>query len=164
MPTPSERLQKIIDAYTPSEAVFKAMKSNGESVILESVITKKSSVRELTEDKDLQNALQANIQEQWDPDEGKYFINSTVDVLWNKITHSILREYESVSKRCDATRRKTQQFIREIKVSDKYLPDYLIQVFLKINSSSYNEMTQSECEALFEQFESLRRTYGKRNR
>lgn len=164
MPTPSERLQKIISALTPSEAVFKVVQSKGDSLILESVITKKASTQEIPEDRELQEAVSSDVREQWDADEGKFVVTSTVDVLWNKIKNTIIREYEEISTRCDATKRKTQHFIRDIKIDDRHLPNYLIQVFLKIHSPAYDAMTTEECEPIFEQFESLRRTYGKRNR
>jgi hypothetical protein len=164
MPTPAERLQRIVDAFAPSEVVFKPAKSTDRLLVFVSVVTKKKEVREVSDDIELQKALRDNINETWSADDGKYFINSTVDTLWNKIKSDILREYENVSGRCDATKRKTLQFIRNIEHDEKHLPNYLIQVFLKINSPSYDLMSRAESEALFEQFESLRRTYGKRSR
>ena len=163
MPTPSERLGQIIAAHTPSEVVFKVTQSKGESVLLEAVITKPRLVEELPEDKELQNALAKEIEEVWDADGGKYYVNTTVEGLWSTIKRAILREYDCISERCAATKRKTEQFIRDINVDERHLPNYLIQVFLRISSPAYEKCTRAECAALFEQFESLRRTYGKRS-
>jgi len=164
MPTPSERLQKVIDARKPSEVVFKAVKGAGDTILLSSVITKPSECVELSEDAELQQALSKNVEEHWDGDTGRYYINANVEQLWSTIKHTILREYDEVSGRCAATKRKTEQFIRDIKVTDKYLPNYLIQTFLKVYSKAYSSFTRDERTDLFEQFESLRRTYGKRDR
>ena len=164
MPTPYERLDRIIRANIPSEVIFKVTKSQGQQVFLEGVVTKPRKIQELDDDKELQLILEKEIEEQWDADAGKYYMNASVEGLWSTIKRTILKEYDNISTRCAATKRKTEQFIRDINLDDKHLPNYLIQVFMKVRSPAYDAMTTSECEALFEQFESLRRTYGKRNR
>ena len=164
MPTPSERLQKIIDSQQPSEVIWKAQQTaSTDQVALYPVKTKEACTVEIPEDKELQTALAKEVQEHFDQENGKYFINSTVDALWSSIKRTIRREYDEVSTRCNATRKKTDQFIRDILITDKHLPNYLIQVFIKVRSPSYQTLSTFERQQLFEQFESLRRTYGKRS-
>lgn len=163
MPSPSERLSKVIAAFSPSEVKFKAGPVKGGSFILESYVTKPAVVTTIDSEAALQDALEEEIQELWDQENGKYYVSATVDALWSTIKRTILREYEGTSKRCAATKRKTEQFIRDIKIDDKYLPTFLVQTFLIIKSDVYEYKSQLELEAMFEQFESLRRNYGKRS-
>lgn len=163
MPTPSERLKKIIESVTPSEVVFKA-KNVGDIVSLIVTVTKPLERKQLTEDTELQEALSREVEEHWDGDQGKYYISASIESLWGKIKHAVIYEYERVSDRCAATQKKTEQFIHSIKIDDKHLPNYLLQVFLNIQSKKYSAMTRLDRKDLFEQFESLRRTYGKRSR
>lgn len=163
MPTPSERLQKIIDAQRPSECVWRAAQgASSDQILLVAVKTKEATVVEIPEDKELQDALSKEVLEHFDSDNGKYFNNATVDLLWSAIKRQLRREYDEVSTRCNATRKKTDQFIRDIKIEDRHLPNYLIQTFIKVRSPSYQNLSTFERQQLFEQFESLRRTYGKR--
>jgi len=164
MPTPTERLEKIIAAKVPSKVIFKATtKSNG-SVFLGVVKIEDAISNVITEDVELQAALAPVMEEHFDRDEGKYHIQTSVSLLWGLIKRTIVNEYREVSKRCAATKRKTEQFIFDIKVDDKHLSNYLIQVFLRYNSKTYNSSSWSDRQDLFEQFEALRRTYGKRSR
>jgi hypothetical protein len=164
MATPLERLDKIVNANTPREIVFKVVPSpnDSEHVILEGVVTKPMEVREIPEDVELQRALANEVSESWDQDGGKYYINSSADTLWRTIQRTIFYEYGAVSNRCNATKRKTEDFIRNIKIDDKHLANYLLQVFIKIRAPSWAQLATEDRETLFEQFESLRRTYGKR--
>lgn len=163
MPSPSERLAAIISAYRPSEVIFKPGKSKAGAFVLESYVTKPLDVDVIDSDLKLQAAFDEEISELWNNEGGNYYINATVDGLWSTIKRSILKEYEDVSKRCAATKRKTEQFIRDIKIDDKYLPNFLIQTFIMIRSNEYQSRSYEMREAHFEQFESLRRSYGKRN-
>lgn len=162
MPSPRERLEKIIAARTPSEVIFKPTRITDNVIFFSAVKTKEATVNALDEDTDLQDALSKEVEEKWDWDKGCYVVWANVEQLWDSIKRTILREYECVSKRCTATKRKTEDFIRDVKLEDKHLPNYLIQVFLKVRSPTYDDLTRQEQQDLFEQFESLRRTYGKR--
>lgn len=165
MPTPRERLEQLITNHVPSEVVFRLGKTQpDDALVLESVITKERSWTGDGSDDELRLALIDNIEENWDSSNGRYYINSSTGRLWDAIKHTILREYEKHSERCAATKRKTEQFIRSISIDDKHLPNYLITVFLVMSSPSYENKSRLECEAICEQFESLRRTYGKRHR
>jgi hypothetical protein len=165
MPTPYERIEAVIKAHIPSEVVFKpAKRQEADVIVFEAIVIKERTWIGDDTDQELKLALLSEIREDWGSDEGRYFISATVEGLWQRIKHTILREYERTSKRCAATRRKTDEFIRGININDKYLPNYLIQVFLTINAPTFQKKSSSECEAIFEQFESLRRTYGKRSR
>ena len=167
MPTPYERIERIIKAHTPSEVVFKPSArpqvSPGNPLILEMVITKERCFSSMSEDADLQIALMARIQELYDSETGKFYISATVEDLWAHIVRAIEREYDKVSPRSKATKKKTQAFIESIRIGDKYLPDFLMKIYLTINSADYETYSRPTREALFEQFESLRKTYGKRS-
>lgn len=163
MPTPSERLQKIIDAQVPSKIVFKAgVLDGGDVVQLNAVTVEPSHAVEILEDRELQAALAREVAEHFDQQTGTNLIKADVEHLWSSIKRTLRREYDNISPRCNATKKKTDQFIRDINITDKHLPNYLLQVFTKVRSPSYQTMSRAECEDLFEQFESLRRTYGKR--
>ena len=165
MPTPSERLEKIIAAQVPAQVVFRVQKVQTDgTVVLTAVKTKEAECKVIAEDAALQDALNKELEEHWDSDNGKYYTNANVEQMWSSIKRTILREYEDISDRCAATKRKTDQFIRDIKIDEKHLPNYLIQVFLKIRSPAWDCISTTEARAFFEQFESLRRTYGKRDR
>jgi hypothetical protein len=130
---------------------------------MDSVITKKLSRTVIANDEALQTALEDSIGESWNSEGGNFYIEATVDGLWGKIRQAILQEYEQVSDRCAATRRKTENFIRSININDKYLPNFLLQTYLTITAEGYERKSRLEQQAIFEQFESLRRTYGKRS-
>jgi hypothetical protein len=165
MPTPRERLQKLIDARLVSEIVFKPMlgKENKQTVILLGHITKQGKVQESTDDKALFDALSDRLTERWDPETGVFMMDNTPEQLWEGVKSRIASEYEYISKRCAATKRKTVLFIYSVKLDDKFLPNFLIQTYLKVHSPSYQALLRTERETFFEQFESLRRTYGKRS-
>lgn len=164
MPTPRERLERLINAHVPSEVVFRvAKRQEGDSLRLDVVVTKPQSWKDDESDPELKLALVSEIQEMWDTESGRYYINATVDSLWRTIKYQITHRYSEISQRSKATKRKTEQFIHDIKLDDRHLPNFLIQVFLTINSVVYDNMSDDKREALFEQFEPLRRTYGKRD-
>lgn len=162
MPTPYERLDRIVAALIPSEAVFRVEKIIDRTIFIKRIIVKQSERKELIEDKELLTLLTDHVAEGWDSVTGKYFNNGSVSALWLHIKHSVISEYEYVSKRCAATKQKTEQFIRNIDINNIHLSNYIIQVFLRINTSAYDTSNTLVRKELFEQFESLRRTYGKR--
>lgn len=165
MSTPRERLEKLIAARTPSEVVFRVAKQQPETQVLAftAIITKAGGWIGDGLDAELKAALITEIEEAWNSEQARYSVSASVDTLWSRIKHNVIREYESFSNRCAATKRKTELFIRGIHIDDKHLPNYLVQVFLVISSPAYSKKTRFECETLFEQFEALRRTYGKRS-
>lgn len=163
MPSPSERIAAVISAYSPSEVKFVAGKPKAGAFTLEAVVTKPLSKSLIESDLKLQAAFEPDIEERW-TDDGKYHINSSVDGLWATIKRTCINEYEQVSQRCNATKRKTVDFIRGINIEDKYLPNFLIQTFILIRSGAHEVKSPQEQETYFEQFESLRKNYGKRNR
>lgn len=165
MPSPRDRLQNLIDSHVPSEVVFRPSHKNKQEEVLvfETVITKGRTWIGGESDSELKVALLSEIQEVFDSDTNKFIIDTSVDHLWLKIKRTVANEYERVTKRCTATMRKTSTFIENVYVDDKYLPNFFIQVFLTINSPTYKNKSRAELEELFEQFEPLRRTYGKRS-
>lgn len=163
MPTPSERLASIIASYTPSEVKFRPGKLKTGGVTLECFVTKALTRAHIETDARLQAALHEEINETWNQETGQFNIDVSTEALWNTIKRRILREYEDMSDRCTATKRKTEKFIREIDINDKYLPTFLLQVFMTIKATDYESKSELERRALLEQFEPLRRTYGKRH-
>lgn len=162
MSTPRERLEKIIAAVTPCKVVFINAAIHPGVVYLDSKIVKPRQVQELPEDKQLQDAADHLIREYWDSDAGKYYISADAQTLYGDITRKVLSEYERVSGRSSATRRKTEQFVKQIRLDDKHLSNYILQVFVTMHSPTYAAMILQENQAVFEPLEALRRTYGKR--
>ncbi len=159
----SERLKKIIEANVPAKVVFKAESKSPSVVLLVAKTVENGRVDQVPEDLELQAALAPLIAEHWNYEKGRFEIDANIAHLWDVITNALLREYEKVSDRCAATKRKTEKFICGIKVDNKHLSNYLIQMFLRIKSNNYSVLSITERKDLFEQFESLRRTYGKRS-
>ena len=165
MPTPSERIENIIASHIPSKVVFKSRKTtDNQSVFLDPLIVEERRWTNIDDDSEFHLALMANIEESWDSEHGCYYISASPDKLWYVVKNTIIRQYEKVSLRCNATKRKTEMFIRDISLENKALANYLITVFTTISSSAWLNKDATEQEALFKQFESLRRTYGKRSR
>jgi hypothetical protein len=165
MPTPRERLQKLIEARTVSEIVYRPMpgRDHKKTILLQGFITKSGTVQESVDDKALFDALSNRLTERWDPETGEFIMDNTAEQLWEGVKSRVVAEYEFISKRCTATKRKTVLFIYNVKLDDKFLPNFLIQTYLKVHSPTYNSLPRADREALFEQFEPLRRTYGKRS-
>jgi hypothetical protein len=165
MPSVSERLAKIIASHIPQKIVFKAYITPNEnrrsSVVFEPKVVKSREVVEDGHDPELHKALSHNVTETWDYGENRFMVSTEVDGLWRTMKYDVISKYDQISTRSDATKRKTSRFIDGIKLSDKYLPDFIAQIFLKINSEAYKKMSQAEKQALFEQFEPLRRMYAK---
>lgn len=163
MSTIRDRLEKLIKAQSTSSIIFvRSEHSSAARLLLDGHITAEGVQTEVPEDKELQLALKDTIKDVWDYSKGKYVISATPDGIWSQIGYAIVDQYTRSSNRSTATKRKTERFIQDIKLDDKFLPNYLIQVFLKIRSPEYAKMAREERELMFEQFETLRRTYGKR--
>lgn len=163
MSTIRERLDKLIQAQGTSHIVFKkASTSTHRRIVLEANTVAKAERVKVDEDSALQDALSNDIIEAWDTSLGKYVVTATPENLWSRVVHTIIDQYDRWSSRSAATKRKTVRFIQDIKIDDKFLPNYLIQVFLKIKSPEYVDASREERAVMFEQFDTLRRTYGKR--
>lgn len=161
MSSPSERLTKILQAFTTSEVRFKPEKGSRNSVRLIAYKVKESA-QALTEDALLQAAFKDVIYESWDRQNGTYVVYQTVDELFQTVKQIIRERYEFTSTRCAATKRKTIFFIKDIRLEDKHLANYLLQMFATIKSPEFGTQSDAERQALFEPLEALRRTYGKR--
>lgn len=167
MATPLERLTSILNSYTPSEVVFRASNNarsryDLNSLVLVAVVVKDRTCKNTEEDTELALALATQILESWDLETGRYVITADVNTLWNAIKRPIINQYNRHSQRCNATKRKTEQFIRDIRIDEKALANFLIHMFLTITNTSYDNKS-AERETYFDQLEGLRRTYGKRN-
>lgn len=157
MPTPLERLQKIIAAQIPSHVVYVPDgNTTADTFLLKAVIVSNSQQIPIPDDAALQAALKFQVQEIFQRNDGIYKIDANPERLWSYIRHKVSAEYNSVSPRCEATKRKTTKFINSILLDNVHLANYVIQVFLKIQSTA----DVSDYEA----FETLRRSYGKRTR
>ncbi len=156
MPTPLERLQKIIAAQIPSHVVYVPDNSTTDTFFLKVVIVSKNQQIPIPDDAALQAALKFQCSELFNRSTGIYTIDASPDRLWSYIRHKVSAEYNSVSPRCEATKRKTTKFINSILLTDTHLANYVIQTFVKIQS----QVDVSD----FEAFEALRRNYGKRTR
>ena len=164
MSTPLERLTAIVAAFQPSEVKFQLATHNDKkrSLLFESVVVKESVLTPPPEDVELYALMKTYLTETWNPDEAKFVMNTTVESLWYTVSRLVCARYEDNSSRCAATKRKTTDFIHKIKADDKLLAGFLLQTFMTLQSNTYKNMSGKEREALFEQFDSLRRTFGKR--
>ena len=163
MPNPLERLTKIISTRQPTIVKFRATTTAGNSsILLNSVVVKTGELTAVTEDKELFELLSVHVTETWSVANERFEVSATVNFLWEIILNHILHVYENISERCNATKRKTANFIRKVKIDDKLLAEFMLQTYLKIKSDSYKEMLEKDRITLFEQFDSLRRTFGKR--
>lgn len=161
MSSPRERLEKVLAAYVPSKVCFRPGISSTNSLFLRAHKLTELSHTPVEEDTALQQGLKDHIGEMWDPHNGRYYISNSAETLFEIIKRNVLIEYESVSERCHATKRKTENFIRRVHVDQKHLAAYLFQLFVVIKSSTYEQKSDSEKKAVLEPLESLRRTYGK---
>lgn len=164
MASPRERLQKIIAAKTPSQVVYQPAVSTqpGQVLYLTAVKTVEGFATPITEDAALQDALAPQLREYFDRSNGKWIVETDLDRLWNYIRSYVIHEYNDVSQRCEATKRKTIKFIGNIGLNDTHLANYIIQTFLKARSDTYKSMKRLDKEPAYDAFEALRRTYGKR--
>ena len=164
MPTPLERLTKIANARTPSVVKFKYVpnRSHKTTITLESVVVQSSKLTEVTEDKELFDLLSSHVSETWDTERDMYVVSTTPATLWRYILNFLVSKHEHISSRCSATKRKTADFITKIKIDDKLLSEFVLQTFIRVQSTSFAKVSLKDREALFEQFDSLRRTFGKR--
>ncbi len=164
MPTPFERLATIVDLYVPAKVKFKLPKglNHKNVIILDSVVIKNSEMTSPLEDVQLFELLKNKLSESWNPDIMKYEKTTTIDSLWHSVVTTVATQYDRNSVRCDATRRKTTDFIKKIKIDDKMLSGFLLQTFIKVQASDYKDLSMKDREVFFEQFDSFRRTFGKR--
>jgi hypothetical protein len=164
MPTPLERLQKIIAAKTPSKVQFEPRDFSGHELVLQAITIQEGQETPITEDAQLQSVLKSQLRENYDRQTGQYKVDVNPDYLWDHIRNNVIWQYNEVSPRCEATRRKTEKFIYGIKLNDTHLANYVIQMFLQSKTETYRFKSKAEKGSIFEAFEGLRRTYGKRNR
>lgn len=165
MPTPRERIKKILAAKTPSLVIYKPREFSGVEISLSANKVQESSEIPIVEDAEFQSALRVQMREFFDRSLGKWTIDTDVPRLWSYIQGQILHYYGEVSTRCEATKRKTQKFISGITLEDTHLANFVIQLFVKTKSDSFKLMNRADKEKLFEAFEGLRRSnYGKQFR
>lgn len=161
MSTTQERLAKIIATFVPSQIKYRPQTIN-KKTFLQAYKVKEAHMLPLEEDSALQQALKDYLREEWDTKKGALYTSASPVVLFEKIKTTIQVQYLAISQRCNATKRKTADFIYKITLNDKHLANYLIAVFIDISSSDFESKSRYEKEAMFEKFEALRRTYGKR--
>lgn len=161
--TPSDRLHKILCNVKPSVVKFKAeMGDDNRNIVFTTVVVE--PLRMEPNDDKLQDAVKTFLQEFWDFSE-KQFKLSTCNVaqLFDAIKSAIIAEYEKISSRSTATKRKTINFIREIALTtDVHLANFLLTIMIEIASTSWDTKPLKNKQVLFENFESLRRVYGNR--
>ena len=165
MPTPLERLKKIAQSRTPSVMKFKYesdVHHRLNRILLKGVIVEEAKLTPPTEDKELFDLLSSQLGERWDDATEQNINLASVENLWSNILNALVYQYEKVSGRCDATKRKTTDFIYKIKIDDKMLSEFVLQTFIRIKSKSWQDVEMKDRIALFEQFDSLRRAFGKR--
>lgn len=164
MSSPLERLTNILNAHQPAVIKFRYNPANNrhKSLHFESVTIKPATTTPTEEDKQLFDLLSHRINDTWDDEQERYVVGATVDTLWRHILSEVTYRYEKISNRCDATKRKTVNFIYKIKPDDKFLAEFVLQTFLNIESDDFIKVAPNDRVKLFEQFDSLRRTFGKR--
>lgn len=164
MATPLERLTRILNSHKPAVVRFKSnpLFSKDHSILLEHVIVTEAEKIPPEDDKELYELLKGNVNDTWHAEQEKYIVTATVESLWRGIISDLTHKYSDTSLRCVATKRKTVAFIEKIAVDDKLLSEFVLQTFIKVQSSSYKSVAKKDRETLFEQFDSLRRTFGKR--
>lgn len=165
MSTPFERLTAIINSYTPAVVKFKLNRTayTSSHLSFDSFIVKESQSIPPPDDKELFELMKDYLNATWGSgNTERYVMTTTVDSLWHHIARFVTGQYDRCGVRCTATKRKTMTFIDKIKVDDKMLAGFLLQTFIKLQSSVYKNMSTKDRGALFEQFDSLRRTFGKR--
>lgn len=165
MATVTERLQAIIDACTPSTVIFRPQESYTNNVHMRGETLTPRTYEVIESDATLQELMSLQLFESWDPAERQMYVDADPVRLFRIIKTAVSREYENVTLRCAATRRKTQQFIEHIELdftAQTHLATFVTKVFVDINSPGYKTMSKADKQAMFEKFESLRRTYGKR--
>jgi len=164
MSTPLERLTKIANAREPALVKFKRLpgETRTDKITLQCEIVKSSKLTETLEDKKLYNLLSSQIEERWDDTQDKFAVTASAESLWNYMLNCLVHKYETDSSRCAATKRKTIDFIRKIKLDDKLLSEFIMQAFIHVFSKNYLDLDDQGRATYLEQFNSLRRTFGKR--
>jgi hypothetical protein len=164
MPAPLERLQKIADNFVPSKVEFVGtVTANSRSVRVEIREVEQSYWRPNPEDAELQSFLY-NTDQIWNEEKFEYEPSFTAHDLWHRIQGSVLSGYETFSTRCNATKRKTDMYIRGLHLEkDKHVANFVIDMFCKLNQPAFDALPRSEKSKFFEPLEALRRTNAKRS-
>lgn len=163
MATPRERLESIKNTFYPSEAVFVAHRSASSyapgAIYISPKVVRNKGYTELGDP--LQKQMFEHVNEWWNKDNMQYELSSyNVDDMFATMKRSICSAYYGASARCDATKRKTERFIRSIELDNVHLANMMLVMFQQI--TSYTFLSSKEDRAkFFEPLESLRRVYGK---
>lgn len=165
MATPLERLERLIDSFVPSEVRFKASVNSGRdnNLLLHSYKVKNGGSTVVGEDEKLYYALADYFKEQWLADHGRYYYQADANNLFFQMKVRIKGEYENISQRSPATKRKTLSFIHGIPLNDaKHLDNLIMQMFIDISGSEWEAKSRADKETYLETLELMRRTYGQR--
>lgn len=162
MATPRERLEKICSNYITSRVVFKVVRGHNDNQLMLGATPISPLVIKANDD-ELQQILAPELCEVWDAASGRNVLNKSIDTIFNMMRNTIIRQYERYSNRCKATKRKTENFIQSIQLDDKFLPAYLVSMYIAIMKPDYGNKSIAELDSFFEPLESLRKTYGKRS-
>lgn len=160
MATPAERLLKITNNFRPTVVKFTAETTGNKHQVtfLTSIVSKAELLP--NEDK-LQSAISSLVNESWDNDLGEYKLMATVDSLYDNVKRAILRQYQADSNRCNATKRKTEMFVHSIQITQQHLANFLLELYVELQSESFSKMPREQRRVRLETLESLRRVYGK---
>jgi len=162
----SERLQSIIDSYKPKVVRFRGSIDNNKDYLSLNVVEIKPHEILKIENEPLQDLLLKEnlIYEQWDQQDACFLLHTSVESLFREIKCRVVGYYTGNSKRSYATKLKTENFIREISLreEDKYLANFILQVFIDYNSLKFYEKSNHDKQDYFESLDVLRRAYGKR--
>lgn len=162
MSSPRERLTRIINNFVPKQAILHALVEGDGNILLYPHTLEDD--KWISVDDPLQEALDADFVSCWDSQRDAYILSTKVntpDRLFAFIVNEVLREYMTTSARSHATKRKTELFFRDVDLDNK-LANFVLAAFIKIRSVEYEESTRADKVAFQENFDALRRTYGKK--
>jgi hypothetical protein len=155
--SPLERLEAIVANVRVSKVKFVGS-IEGKRILMSPV--KISNFELLPSEDKLQELLRHRISEGFDYTTARYKTDVDALQLYRHIQDNIIQEYSAASARCKATQRKTEDFIRGIKLDNSQLANYLVAIFIELNSESWKTKSRDARRIYLDTFEALRRTYG----
>lgn len=160
MSTPLERLNTIVSNVSVSRVKYVGtLEGDGTRIGFKQVKTQNFYLKP-NEDK-LQELLRDKLTERFEYQQAAFTCEVKAEDLFTVIKTCIIKQYGSHTDRCKATQRKTESFIRSIKLEDPRLSSYIVAMFIEINSPEWARKTAESRTAYLETLESLRRVYGK---
>jgi hypothetical protein len=155
---PLDRLRTIVGNVVPSKVVFHAEPQTGNRLYLTPTVVEEFKL--LPSSDPLQAALSDQLRESWSNERSEYVVFTSEEELFKLVKQKLVAEYERVSARCHATKRKTEMFIYGITLDNSLLANFLLQLFVEMKTEEFAKRSLQEQRIKFETLESLRRVYG----